>query len=248
MKHSSIGLQRLTLSLTAAFLGFATLAQAGPPLICHAIQIGRAKSLPWVSEGWNLSGEEYYDLTHLVPDTLAALNPHAAVLVRMETLRRATIYAQKDPQVAAALLAAIRDRATTAEAQGRADALAWFDAGYLVETYKQANWLFEKAPGMIADQHWVRSEKPNPATGLNGYAWVTKAIGLRGNDPEMEFAAALITLDGQTRNFQDHVGRAMAGAQSDPLLAQNLAARFSGNKGETMAEILGKVTTAKNQP
>jgi len=248
MKHSAISLPRLTLSLAAVVLAFATVAKAGPPLICHAIQIGQAKSLPWVSEGWNLSSQENYDLTHLVPDTLAILNPHTAVLVRMETLRRATIYAQKDPQVAAALLAAIRDRATTAEAQGRADALAWFDAGYLVETYKQANWLFEKAPGMIADQHWVRSEKPNPATGLDGYAWVTKAISLRGNDAEMEFAAALVTLEGQTRDHQEHVSRATAGAQSDPLLAQNLAARFSGNKGETIAEMLGKVTTAKNQP
>jgi hypothetical protein len=248
MKHSSAGLQRSILSLAAAFLGFATLAQAGPPLICHAIQIGQAKSLPWVSEGWNLSGQEDYNLTHLVPDTLAILIPHTAVLVRMETLRRATIYAQQDPQVAAALLAAIRDRATTAEAQGHADALAWFDAGYLVEAYKQANWLFEKAPGMIGDQHWVRSEKSNPATGLEGYAWVAKAISLRGDDAEMEFAAALITLEGQPQDYQEHVSRAMAGAQSDPLLAQNLAARFSGNKGETISEMLGKVTTAKNQP
>src|SRR5215469_14169503 len=176
MKHSSASLRRLIISFAAALLGLATVAQAGPPLICHAIEIGQAKSLPWVSDSWNLSGQENYDLKHLVPDTLAILNPDTAVLVRMETLRRATIYAQKDPRVAENLLAAVRDRATTTEAHGQPDALAWFDAGYLVETYKQANWLFEKAPGMIGSQSWVRSEKQNPATALDGSAWVTKAI------------------------------------------------------------------------
>ncbi len=246
MKHSLISLQDLTLGLAAAILGFATLAQAGPPLICHAIDIGQAKSLPWVSEGWNLSGQETYDLRQLVPDTLAILNPQTAVLVRMETLRRATIYAQRDPHVAEELLTAIRDRATAADAKGRPDALAWFDAGYLVEAFKQANWLFEKAPGMIESQHWARSEKPNPATGLDGYAWVKKAIGIRGNDPEMEFAAALITLEGQPQDHQEHVSRAISGAQTDRLLAQNLAAHFGGNRGETISEMLGKVTTAKN--
>jgi hypothetical protein len=246
MKQSSISLQRSIVSVVAAFLGFATFAQAGPPLICHAIGIGQANSLPWVSEGWNLSGQENYDLKRLVPDTLAILNPSSAVLVRMETLRRATIYAQKDPQVAEDLFDAIRDRATASEAQGHPDALAWFDAGYLVETYKQANWLFEKAPGMIENQHWVRSEKPNPATGLDGSAWVTKAMSLRGEDPEMEFAAALIALEGQPQERQEHFKKAMAGAESDPLLAQNLAAHYTGNKGETTSEVLGKVTTAKN--
>jgi hypothetical protein len=178
---------------------------------------------------------------------LAILNPQTAVLVRMETLRRATIYAQRDPQVAQDLLTAIRDRATTSDAQGHPDALAWFDAGYLVEAYKQANWLFEKAPGIIGDQHWVRSEKSNPATGFDGYAWVTKAISLHGNDPEMEFAAALIALEFKpTRDREEHVRKATEGAQSDPLLAQNLAARFGRNGGETISEMLGKVTTAKN--
>jgi hypothetical protein len=247
MKRFSIKLHSSILTLVATFLGLATFAYAGPPLICHAINIGQAKSLPWSSDGWKLSGQENYDLKHLVPDTLAILNPGTAVLVRMETLRRATIYAQKDPQVAQELLAALRDRAGCAsDAHGHPNALAWFDAGYLVETYKQANWIYEKAPGMVASQGWIRGEKPNPATGLNGSAWVAKAIGLRGNDPEMEFAAALITLEGHPRDGQEHVRRAMAGAGGDPLLAQNLAARFGGNQGETIAEMLGRTTTAKN--
>src|SRR6202035_4092176 len=67
----------------------------GPPLICHAVDIGSAQSLPWTSSGWNLSGQENYDVSHLVPDTLALLGPSTPVLVRMETLRRATLYAQQ---------------------------------------------------------------------------------------------------------------------------------------------------------
>ncbi len=47
-------------------MSFAGMAQAGPPLICHTFQIGQAKSLPWVSHSWNLSGSENYDTKNLV--------------------------------------------------------------------------------------------------------------------------------------------------------------------------------------
>src|SRR2546427_1539531 len=50
----------------AAMLFYASVAQAGPPLICHAIEIGQAKSLPWISDSWNLSGGENYDTKNLV--------------------------------------------------------------------------------------------------------------------------------------------------------------------------------------
>ena len=53
------------------------------------------------------------------------------------------------------------------------------------------------------------------------------AIRLRGSDPEMEFAAALITLGSPERDHRDHVQKAMAGAKTDPLLAQNLASNFN---------------------
>jgi len=38
---------RLSISSMAVLLGFTTFAQAGPPL-SHPIEIGQAKSLPWV--------------------------------------------------------------------------------------------------------------------------------------------------------------------------------------------------------
>jgi hypothetical protein len=217
---------------------------AGPPLICHAIDIGQAKSLPWTSDLGSSqgSGRADYDLNRLVADTLELLAPSAPVIVRMETLRRATLYAQKDPRVAKELLGQLRARAFDAEAGGRPDALAWFDLGYLVECYEQANWDFKKLPS----GGWQKSIKPNPAINLDGYAWVQKAISLRGQDPEMEFAAALITLGGSQADHHQHAQKAMAGAKTDSLLAQNLATHFIGQGGETIGVLLNKVTTAKN--
>jgi hypothetical protein len=61
-----------------------------------------------------------------------------------------------------------------------------------------------------------------------GYAWVKKAMSLRGEDAEMEFAAALITLSGPESDHRDHTRKAIAGAKTDPLLAQNLASSFHG--------------------
>ena len=46
---NSHAFSRLTISIVAVLLGFTTFAQAGPPLICHPIEIGQAKSLPGLS-------------------------------------------------------------------------------------------------------------------------------------------------------------------------------------------------------
>lgn len=193
------------LSLAAVMLGLTTYAMAGLPLICHPVAIGQAKSLPWVDLNYH-KGDGSYDLQNLTRDTLAILDTNAPVLVRMETLRRATIYARQDPRVAKELLTRLNARAVNS-ANDISGALAWFDVGYLAEAYKQ----------------WMGKEGPNPAAGLDGYSWVRKAIGLRGQDPEMEYAAALITITGPKSDHEEHLQKAMAGAKNDPLLAQNLA-------------------------
>jgi hypothetical protein len=225
--------------LIAALLCLATVAQAGPPLICHTIEIGQAKSLPWNSHNWNLSGGENYDTKNLVRDALEILAPGTPVLVRMETLRRATLYARKDPVAAKGLLARLHARATAAESSGHSDALAWFDVGYLAETYKQ--WLGQNLPHMTDGMRL----DPNPAAGVDGYAMVKKALALRGptlhgDDPQMEFAAALITLSGPQDEHHQHALKAIAGAKSDPLLAQNLATHFMGQQSQTVSELLAK--------
>ena len=193
---------------------------AGPPLICHRLEIGNAKSLPWSGTHWNLSGSENYDTRNLTRDTLAILDSNPAVIVRMETLRRATLYARNDSQAAKELLTKLHARTNSKQA----DALSWFDVGYLAATYSQ----------------WLPKDE-NPAAGLDAYALVKKAISLRGNDPEMDFAAALITLPGPEKEHQEHAQKAMAGAKADPLLAQNLSLQFLGEK-QTVAETLTSKT------
>src|SRR6202165_3329222 len=235
MTTQTICSPRFAVALLVASLGIATVAHAGPPLICHPIEIGQAKSLPWISHNWNLSGSENYDTKSLVRDTLEILAPDTPVLVRMETLRRATLYARKDPLAAKELLARLHARATSAESSGHPDALAWFDTGYFAETCKQ--WI---------GQSWMRvsNDEQNPAAGVDGYALVKKALDLRGPDAQMEFAAALITLSGPQEEHRQHALKAIAGAKTDPLLAQNLAKHFNGPQSQAMSEMLAKNATS----
>jgi hypothetical protein len=211
-----MNLRKYAISTLALVLGLTVSAFAGPPLICHRIEIGQAKTLPLID--WNQSDVGGYNLKDLTRDTLAILDSNPPVLVRMETLRLATIYARHDPQAAKELLTRVHARASASS--GQSESHAWFDLGYLTEAYKQ----------------WIPQHQSNPAAGLDGHAWVKKAINLREqSDPEMEFAAALITFSGPLSEHKDHMRKAIAGAKSDPLLAQNLAARFGG---QTTAEAL----------
>jgi hypothetical protein len=195
-------------ALMAIFLTCAAPLFAGPPLICHVVEIGPAQTLPWVGLNYQ-KGDGSYNLQNLARDTIAILDSNPSVLVRMETLRRATLYARQDSQAAKELLTRLRARATEAPIDSRG-ALAWFDFGYLAESYKQ----------------WIGKNEPNPAAGVDGYGWVKKAIQQRGDDPEMEFAAALITLTAPNGDYRGHVQKALTGAKTDALLAQNLASRF----------------------
>ena len=85
----------------------------------------------------------------------------------------------------------------------------------------------------------------NPAAGVDGYAWVKKAIALRGEDAQMEFAAALITLSGPRDEHAQHAQAAIVGAKADALLAQNLATHFIGPKDQTVSEMLAKNSASK---
>jgi hypothetical protein len=163
--------------MAAALLVVPAQSIAGPPLLCRPFEIGSAPSLPWGTGGWN-SPAANYPLDHLITDTLSLLSPEAPVLARMETIRRATIYASRDVRVAADLLSAVSRRALERN-NSSSDPHAWFDFGYLVETFKQADFLFKNG---------------NPAKGLDGYRHIRKAIALGSDaDADMEFAAALVT-------------------------------------------------------
>ena len=205
MRHPSHVRSFCALAALALVMAVATPALAGPPLVCFPFDIGTARSLPWDSTGHTWKGMRAdYDVSRLTGDTLALLGPETPVIVRMETLRRATLYATKDPGVAKALLTTLLDRA---KSKG-SDALAVFDAGYLAETYKQA------AP--------IAAAMGTIATGIDGYALVGKSLAARGQDPAIEFAAAMMTLDGRRGAWADHVRLAKAGTRSDALLARNI--------------------------
>jgi hypothetical protein len=225
---------RLTFSFLALSLILAIPAVAGPPLICHSINIGSAQSLPWPSDGGNLVGRPDYEVSHLASDTLSLLSPHMPVLVRMETLRRATIYAQRDPAVAQQLLLRLHARIDA----NAGDALAAFDFGYLVECYKQAQLAHSQGLGA-----WGQDHGSNPAANVDGYALVKAAIGMRGQDSQMEFAAALIASERSRKDCQEHIDRAVVGTKQDPLLAQNLASYFGK---DTVSRALAKVSATDN--
>ncbi len=220
---------RYTLSSIATFFVLASAAVAGPPLICHPFDIGNAKSLPWISHDWNLSGAENYDTHNLSGDTLAILNSSQVALIHMETLRRATLYARKDPVVAKQLLLQLVTRAKSAEASSSPDAFALFDAAYLTEAYKQ----------------WLGEKNENPANGLDGLPWIKHATQLRPNDPQIAFAAALITLRGPEADHREYAQLATAGAKNDALLKRNLATHFLGAESQTMSEMIVKNNKTK---
>lgn len=202
-------------AVAAAVIALPGRAAAGPPLLCHPFDTNGAASLPWGNDGWN-SPLSNYPLDHLVTDTLALLSAETPVVARMETIRRATIYAARDVHVAGNLLSALSRRALDRNGP-KPDRHAWFDFGYLVETYKQANFLFKKT---------------NPAAGVDGYRHITKAITMgSGVEPEMEFAAALVSAERRQRDVADaHYRRAAAGATANTILARNLSAYFPGQR------------------
>ncbi len=221
---------RLTLIAIATFFVYSSAAIAGPPLICHAFDIGSAKSLPWISHDWNLSGPENYDTHLLATETLAILNASQVPLVHMETLRRATLYARKDPVAAKQLLLQLVARAKSSEASSSPDPFALFDAAYLTEAYKQ----------------WLREKGKNPASGLDGLPWIKRAMQL-DPDPQMAFAAALVTLRGPEADHREYSQLATDGAKNDELLRRNLATHFLGAQSPTMAEVILKNDSARSE-
>ena len=166
-----IRIRPLTIAIVAAAaLASARPALAGPPLLCFPFEIGSARSLPMGSGSWRAT-DPAYNVAHLVDDTLALLTPQTPILVRMETLRRATVYASTDAAVAEALLSALQTRAAVPTSDAP---MAVFDFGYLVETYRQAKPIFAVTIPAV-DR-------------INGYQLVLKAQAIARNDDMMRAA------------------------------------------------------------
>ena len=202
------------LTVLALALAVATPALAGPPLLCHPFDIGSAQSLPWDgTAGW-AQGRADYPVKQLVADAEAILQPGTPVIVRMETLRRAAIYAAQDPAVASALVNALSAKARASQP---GDALAALDAAYLVEALHQVSMLGESGEfkGRVAGVMRVIAERA-------AAPFVTQAVQARPSDPAVAFAAALITMGKDKQAYGAYATRARAGASQDALLARNL--------------------------
>lgn len=204
-------LRQLLMTAAAALL-VAQPALAGPPLLCFPFEIGTAASLPVGTGGWE-SIDRSYDAAHLADDTLALLTPKTPVIVRMETLRRATLYAARNQKQAGVLLDRLQQRATIADVNAP---LALFDFGYLVETYKQATHLFGQPMQAVRN--------------VDGYNLVTKSAVMT-NDPGIDFALAVMTRD-KTRGadvYQAHLAKVLEAAKSNPAIEANIARQFGND-------------------
>ena len=200
-------LTRVIVAVSTVVL-FAAPAFAGPPLLCHPFITESGKLIAWGGgTGWN-SPDHSYEVRKLVADTMAALTPDAPLFTRMENLRRATIYAMRDPVVAEQLLKALLARALSTTNDGH----AWFDAGYLIEAFRQGEHLRadKKAAAWTAVDETIR---------VDGYGFVKKAMAMTGASTAMEFAASLMT---QGAVAEAHRARA-AKAGPGSLVATNLA-------------------------
>ena len=196
----------------AVVVTFAAPAFAGPPLICHPFETAGGKLISWgTGSGWN-TPDRSYDIKKLVADSNAVLTADSPILTRMENLRRATIYAMRDPAIADALLRSVMGHALATTT----DARAWFDAGYLIESFKQASAIRE-----IRDPERHAWAAVDETLKVDGYNWLKKAMSMTAPNAEMEFAASLMT---QGALSAEHRAKAVAAAPKNSLVAKNIAA------------------------
>jgi hypothetical protein len=211
---------RHTLRFAAlALVVTASTAHAGPPLLCHPFDIGGARSLPWEGQSWS-EGKSDYNVANLVADTEAILTPDAPVIVRMETLRRAALYASRDTAVATRLLAMVNERARAAErasASSPQTAIALFDAGYLAATYQQISVLH--GDGGLGNRSQTIARVIGNA---DGKALLDRTVTMRPDDAAIRFAAALVAASNDRSAYVRHAAKAREGAARDPLLARNI--------------------------
>jgi len=202
---------RKTLIAALAVLTLAAPALAGPPFTCHAFEIGSAKSLPWGTQtDWHGMRADY-DVHRVVADTEALLTPSTPTLVRMETLRRASLYASRDRAVAEQLIAAVMSRVHTADQAGQPIAL--FDAGYVIEALSEIEEtdIREKAAAARVLTGLTYSYEARPL--------LEKSAALRPGDASIQFALGLIS---RRPESEAHFRKARAAAGVDTLLASNL--------------------------
>lgn len=191
----------------------------GPPLVCFPFDIGTARSLPWSAEGGAFDGDPKYSGESLVRDTIAILEESRDVLVHMETLRQACIYASRfdgRPVKGAAggskgrpsltadrLIVKILDRSLRTLAKEPRSELAWLDAGYVLGA----------------------SEKLGTSHGCEELTYLRNARDAAPADAAVQFALAAAILDSPEREgWQAEFRSALTRAPEGSLVRKNLLA------------------------
>lgn len=212
---------KLLLKTTLTLIVLAGVALGGPPLICHMYSIGNDTSLPWGADknSWN-NPDPKYNSDNLASDTLKLLDSGKPLLTRMETLRRAAVYSSKNAAGGLELANRLTARALASEMKGQTDSLALFDAGYFVESMKQMSHI----------------SKSKAFSGIDGYDWARRSLPGLQDKLTAEYALGLIQSETSWPN--EHIRRAVAGAQEGSLLAQNLLQHY---QNQSLAELKRKL-------
>ena len=204
--------QTLIASVALVTLAVAAPALAGPPFLCHPFDIGSAKSLPWSGGNNWMTVNAGYEIANVVADTDTILTDSTPIPVRMETLRRASLYASRNRVVAQQLLSMLMSRAE----QPGAGALALFDAGYVLEAFDEI-----EALAAYDKQFTTQARELGAVTrSHDAQAFLVRSQVLRPDDGAIDFALALLMRSSAAR--AEHVRKAQAAAQHDGLLASNL--------------------------
>ncbi len=213
---------------TLTLIVLAGSALAGPPMICHTYSIGNDSSLPWGADknSWN-NPEPKYDATHLAIDTLKLLDSGKPLLTRMETLRRAAVYSSKNTAAGLELANRLMARALASEVKGQNNSMALFDAGYFVESMKQM----------------AHMSKSNVFSGIDGYDWAKRS--LPGLEDKLAAEYALGLMQAETSWPNEHIRRAVAGAQEGSLLAKNLVKHYQNQSLATVKRTLAVKSAAR---
>ena len=199
----------LVMASVIAVLACAAPAMAGEPLFFKTFDIGSAKSLPWADPSNFIGKRDDYDFHRVVGDTESLLTASMPTIVRMETLRRAVLYSSRHRPVAEQLVAFVMGRVRNGK-----DALALFDAGFVVETLKQLQQY--GADGKVyMDRDVLGITLPS-----NGRALLDQSAALRPNDGSIQLALALLV---PPSDAEPYLRKARAGAREDPMLSNNLA-------------------------
>lgn len=203
---------------------------AGPPLVCHSLEIGDAASLPDWKGGWQ-EWRADYDASRLVADTLDLLSAETSVIVRMETLRRAVLHGRGVPASLDELQDALQRRWIESRKAGEPDPGLLFDLGYFLEVRR-----------ILLRDLLEDSDRSLP----RGYPLVARAIAMSGGDPAMHLGAAIITARPRRPEHAGHLRAALQAAEEGGLLARNLVRQF-GHGGEGLAALRRRAREGKHR-